>query len=202
METIHTKFNDSRIIDEIRKGEVVSFPTETVYGVGCIYDNNEAFEKLVKAKNRRPDKPFSLMLGNTKDITKYAYVDSYIQKLIDTFMPGEITLLLKPREGLFPWVTLGSKYIGVRVPDYKEVCSLINNVGKPMLVTSANMSGDPVCKDFNEVTKVFDGRISLIVEGLTRSSKPSTIIICDKDITLVREGSITFEEITKVWEEK
>jgi len=202
METIHTLFKDKKIKEEILKGEVVSFPTETVYGVGVIYDNEEAFEKLVKAKNRRPDKPFSLMLGNVEGIEKYAYVDQRVKKIINHFMPGEITLLLKPKEGLFPWVTLNSEYIGVRVPDYQEVCDLINSVGKPMLVTSANMSGEPVCKNFKEVCKVFDNRISLIVEGLTRSSKPSTIIICDKEISLVREGSISYKDILEIMEEE
>ena len=201
METKHTKFNDEEIKEKILSSEVIAFPTETVYGVGVIYDDEEAFERLVKAKERRPDKPFTLMLGNTKDIEKYAYVNEKIKKLINKYMPGEITLLLKPKEGLYPWVTLNSAYIGIRVPDYREVCEMINSLGKPMLVTSANMSGEPVCKNYKEVCEVFDKRISLIVDGKTRSSKPSTIVICDDEIKLIREGNISFEEIKNVWEE-
>jgi len=201
MKAKHCLFNDKLILEEIHKGNVVGFPTETVYGLGVIYNNEEAFERLVRAKDRRPDKPFTLMLGNVENVSKYAEINEKTEKIIKKYMPGEITLLLKPKAGLYPWVTLGSKYIGIRVPDYKEVCDLINSVGEPMLVTSANMSGEPVCKNFDEVCTVFDERIDLIVEGNTRSSRPSTIVICDEDVKLVREGNISFDEIKKTWEE-
>lgn len=202
MKTLYTVFDDIEVKNSALSGQVIAFPTETVYGLGVIYDSQEAFDRLVKVKNRAPDKPFTLMLGDISNISKYAKINSRIQKLIDRFMPGEITLLLKPVDGLYPWVTLNSEYIGIRVPDYKEVCSLINSLNKPMLVTSANISGEPVCKDFREVQDVFDERVSLIVEGLTRSSKPSTIILCDEDIKLIREGSISFDDIKKVWEDE
>lgn len=202
MKTEHILFDDNRLIDGILCGKVVSFPTETVYGLGVIYDSKEAFEKLVEVKNRRPDKPFTLMLGNTNDISRYALVNKKIERVISHFMPGEITILVKPKDHLYEWVTLNSKYIGIRVPDYEEVCMLINKIGKPLLVTSANMSGEPVLKNYEEVCGVFDDKISYIVKGETRSSKPSTIVICDEDLSLVREGNISFEEIKKVWEEE
>lgn len=199
METEHILFDNGKLISAILCGKVVSFPTETVYGLGVVYDSMEAFEKLVEVKKRQPDKPFTLMLGRIEDIEKYAYVNDKINRVISHFMPGEITILIKPRENLYEWVTLNSKYIGIRVPDYKEVCSLINEVGKPLLVTSANMSGDPILKNYEEVCDVFDGKVSYIVKGETRSSKPSTIVICDEDLSLVREGNISFEDIKKVW---
>ena len=194
-------FSSKEIVEHICNGEVVAFPTETVFGLGIIYDNEEAFEKLVEVKQRRPDKPFTLMLSDKSEINNYAITDSKIIRIIEKFMPGEITLLLRPKNNLYSWVTLNSKYIGIRVSGKKEVCDLIRNVGKPMLVTSANISSYPACCTFEETYQVFKDSIGYIVEGKTSSNKPSTIIVCDDTITLIREGSISFEEIKKIWEE-
>lgn len=201
METKILDFTSHLLIDEIRQGQVVSFPTETVYGLGVIFDLEDAFERLVKVKNRRPDKPFTLMLSSKEEVKQYGYVNDKIQKVINEFMPGEITLLIKPKENLFPWVTLNSKYIGIRVSGKKEVCQMIKEVGKPMLVTSANISSQPAAINFEETYKIFNGKIPTIVKGNTSSNTPSTIVICDDSLSLVREGNISFDQIIKVWEE-
>ena len=201
METKVVSFESDELIDSIATNNVVCFPTETVYGMGVIFDSEIAFNELVNVKQRKPDKPFTLMLDDPKKIEDYAYVDSRIKKLITKYMPGEITLLLKPKEGIYPWVKLDSKYIGIRVSGKKEVCKLINKVGKPMLVTSANISGEKVCENFDETYRVFQGKVPYIVKGEIISNTPSTIVICDDELTLIREGNIRFEEIKKVWEE-
>ena len=201
METKVVGFNSKELIEAITTNQVVCFPTETVYGMGVIYDSLDAFNELVKTKERKPDKPFTLMLDNPSLVKEYAYVNEKIEKLILKYMPGEITLLLRPKEDIYPWVKLDSKYVGIRVSGKEEVCTLISKVGKPMLVTSANISGQKVCEDFNETYGVFKGKVSYIVKGNTSSNTPSTIVICDEELILVREGSIKFEEIKKVWEE-
>ena len=202
METKILDFNNQELIEDIRNGEVVSFPTETVYGLGVIYDQEEAFERLVAVKNRRPDKPFTLMLDDPKNIDKYAVISEKTRRIVNKFMPGEITILVKPKANLYPWVTLGSKYIGIRVAGKQEVCDMINKVGKPLLVTSANISSFPCATNFEESYEVFNNKIPAIVKGETRSSTPSTIVICDEELTLVRLGSISFESIKEVWEEE
>lgn len=200
METEVLKFNDDKITDSLKRGEVVSFPTETVYGLGVIYNQEKAFEKLVQTKRRKPDQPFTLMLGNKKEIKKYASFSDKTEKIIDKFMPGEITILLRPKENLYPWVTLSSKYIGIRVPNSKDVCELINKVGEPLLVTSANISGEPVCQTFEEVYDKFNEKVAIIVEGKTDSKLPSTIVVCDEELVLIREGGIPFSIIKEEWE--
>ena len=202
MKTIVTNFIDSRLIELIKGNEVASFPTETVYGLGVIYDSEVAFNNLVDVKKRRPDKPFTLMLDDPKDIEKYAIISSKAKKIISNYMPGEITILVEPKKDLYPWVTLNSKYIGIRVPNSDDVRNLIKNVGKPMLVTSANISSEPVCENFKEVYNTFNDKVAIIVEGELSSNVPSTIVICGEQLTLVREGKIPFEEIKKVWEEE
>lgn len=201
MNTKIVSFKSKELVDSIRKGEVVAFPTETVYGLGCIASKEEAFEAMVSVKNRRPDKPFTLMLSDPKEIDQYAEVNDKTRKLVNEYMPGEITLLLKPKAHLPHWVTLNSKYLGVRVAGKEEVCDLIARVGEPMLVTSANISGQTSNADFEGTYHVFKDKIPYIVDGETKSAIPSTIVICDEDLTLVREGTIKFEDIKKTWEE-
>ena len=201
METKVVNFQNLELIKSLSSGEVACFPTETVYGLGVKYDSKESFDKLVGVKKRQPDKPFTLMLSSPDEVSNYAYVNSKIQKLIDKYMPGEITLLLRPKEDLYPWVSLNSKYIGIRVSGKKEVCQLIKEVGLPLLVSSANISTFDVVKDFNEAYEVFNGKVPYIVEGDVDSNTASTIVICEEKLTLIREGKIKFEDIKNVWEE-
>lgn len=202
MKTIVTNFIDYKLVEAINNHEVVSFPTETVYGLGVIYDSEDAFNNLVNVKNRRPDKPFTLMLDNKDDIEKYADVNDKTKKIINKYMPGEITILVKPKNDLYSWVTLNSKYIGIRVPNSDDVRDLIKRVGKPMLVTSANISSEPVCENFKEVYDTFNDKVAIIVKGELSGNVPSTIVICGDELILVREGKIPFVEIKKVWLEE
>lgn len=201
METRIYDFDDERVIQEIKNNNVVALPTETVYGLGVIYDSLEAFERLVKVKQRKPDKPFTLMLSCIEDIKNYAYFDENTYRVILKYMPGEITLLLKPKESLYCWVTLNSPYIGIRIAGLLKVGELIKKVGQPMLVTSANISSFPACVDFEQTYETFSSYIPAIIKGETTSSIPSTIVKCDEgSITLIRQGRIPFEEIKKTWE--
>lgn len=129
--------------DLLKQGEVVGFPTETVYGLGVVYDNPLAFSRLVKAKNRPENKPFTLMCGYLEDIKKVAVVDDRTERIIEKFMPGAITLLLEKKDGLPDWVTLGSPFVGVRISSHPLVLSVIRKVQKPLLVPSANLAGEP-----------------------------------------------------------
>lgn len=92
METKIVGFDAEELIEAIRKRKVVAFPTETVYGLGVIADSPRAYENLVEVKKRRPDKPFTLMLSSAEEIGKYAVIDEKTKRIIDEFMPGEITL--------------------------------------------------------------------------------------------------------------
>jgi len=183
--------------------DVLAFPTETVYGVGVVYDSKVAFERLVNLKRRSPDKPFAMMCRSLEEALKYIEVTPKAKKLMKHFLPGEITVLVKAKPELPAWVTLGTGVIGIRIPDSKFVKTLIKSVGKPLLVTSANKSGEPTTRYFEEVLKVFDGELKAIVEGKCESLIPTTIVDLSKDsLSLVREGPIPFDTIKKFWEEQ
>lgn len=186
----------NKAADLLKKGELVSFPTETVFGIGVVFDNEVAYKHLLEVKRRPPEKPFSLMISSRDDISKYAYVDNKTNKLINTFLPGQLTIILKAKENLPSWVVSKEGKIGIRVPDFMVANQLINLTGKPLLVPSANHAGDKPCSSSSEVLKVLDGEIAAVVEGESTSNVASTIVeITDKSINIIREGVISKEEI-------
>lgn len=185
-------------LDTIRNGGLIAFPTETVYGFGVIYDNKEAYDRLIEIKRRPPEKPFTLMLGNTKDIEKYAYIDERARKIIDKFLPGELTIILNGKENLPAWVISKEGNVGIRVPNSEFIQNFINDLGKPMLVPSANRSGEPPLNKAQEVASIFQNELDILVEGEANSKVPSTIVLIDSDVKILREGRITKEKILSV----
>ena len=194
-------FSDSRCIDFIKNEGVLAFPTETVFGLGVIYDSKKAFDRLCNLKNRVPDKPFTVMVSSKKDISIFVDLNEKMERLIDKFMPGEITILFPAKKDLFPWITLNHPTVGIRISASKEVRDLIDKVGKPLLVTSSNMAGEKAHVDVSDVIKIFGEKIPFIIDGNCLSNIPSTIVLINKDeIKLIRQGAISFEEIEKEWE--
>lgn len=185
----------NEICDVIQKGGIVAFPTETVYGVGIHFDDEEALERLMEAKNRDYSKAITLMVADKKDISQYAYISPQAQKMIDQFMPGMITLIFKKKESVRDSMTNGKSTIGIRIPDSEFVLSLLKKVG-PMLVTSANLSQHSNTTSTQEVLNQLDGRIDLVVDGKTSDNIASTVVDVSQDeIKILRAGKITKEQI-------
>lgn len=185
----------NEICDVIQKGGIVAFPTETVYGVGIHFDDEEALERLMEAKNRDYSKAITLMVADKADISQYAYISPQAQKMIDQFMPGMITLIFKKKESVRDSMTNGKSTIGIRIPDSEFVLSLLKKVG-PMLVTSANLSQHSNTTSTQEVLNQLDGRIDLVVDGKTSDNIASTVVDVSQDeIKILRAGKITKEQI-------
>ena len=187
------------LAEALKRDEVIAFPTETVYGLGVIYDSVKAREALIRAKQRPENKPFTLMIANRQDIDDFAYVYHAHRCLIEHFMPGPVTFIFKRLESVDPMITNGFDTIGIRLPDDAFVCSLIRKVGKPLLVPSANVSGRPACLNSEEVMRELGGRISYVVEGQCGSGQASTIVdLTQPESRIIRQGKITLEEIKEV----
>lgn len=178
------------------KHGVIAFPTETVMGFAVYYDDEAAYNKLNKVKRRPEDKPYTLMVKDIYEIDKYAYVDDKVRKIINKYMPGPITLLLKAKEGLPSWVTHNSGIIGIRMPSNEIGLALLKAVEKPLLVPSANRSGEKPALNSKEVELIFHDEIDYIVSGSADLAKPSTIVDLSKqEVKVVREGPISLQDI-------
>ena len=182
--------------------QVIAFPTETVMGLGVYFDDYNAYQLLNKIKCRPEDKPYTLMLGNVNDISKYAYGDNKAQKIINKFMPGSVTLLLKAKEVVPTYVTHNTGIIGVRVPDLKLINDFINYCNKPLLVPSANKSGEKPAINSLEVKNIFKDEVSYIFEGSAPGGVPSTIIdLTGEEVKILREGPVSRLDIENALKE-
>ena len=186
----------------LQNGGLIAFPTETVYGLGVIFDNEQSYERLINVKRRPPEKPFTLMCGSLDDIKKYAYVNELAQKLIDAFMPGQFTIILKAKENLPRWVVSKEGNVGIRISDDKFVQNLIIETGKPLLVPSANRSGENPCQTSNEVKDSLGNDLDAIIIGESVSNIPSTIVFVDDSVHIIRLGEISESDIKNVIKEK
>ena len=177
---------------------VIAVPTDTVYGLCARMNSKKARENLIEIKNRPENKAFPIMCNNIEQIKSIAKVDEKTEKIINSFMPGPITLILLKSENIPSFINEGSTEVGIRMATSKPLEELIKKVESPIFMTSANISGEPVCKTIKEIENVFPN-IDGILEGEISYGQASTIIDCTTDeIKIIRQGPIAFEEIEKI----
>lgn len=200
MDTIRFEEEDIDIVVELlMEGSVVAFPTDTVYGLGVVYDDEAALLALKKAKGRPETKPIPTMIGTIDQLEQVAVVSKSAKRLAEAFMPGAITLIMKKKEEVPGYVTNGLATIGVRMPDDEFVCALIEKCGKPLLVTSANKSGEETGINDEQVLSQLDGDIDAIVLGEAKGKLASTIIdVSTEEVKILRDGPITKAQIEAV----
>ena len=198
------QFNKQQINEAasiLKSGGLIAFPTETVFGFGVVFDNENSYKRLIDVKRRPPEKPFTLMCADVEDVEKYALTDDRSQKLIKRFMPGQFTIILDAKDVLPSYCVSKENKVGIRIPNDEFVRDLIRKTGKPLLVPSANKSGEPPINNSDEIVRQFENEIDGVIIGEAYSKVPSTIVLVDKDIQVIREGLITKEEIFKALEE-
>ncbi len=181
----------------LNEHQVIAFPTETVFGLGVFYDDYQAYNLLNKVKNRHEDKPYTMMLYDINEINKYADVDKKYLPIINKYMPGSLTILVKAKENVPNYVTHNTKIIGIRIPSNKEALDLLSFVKKPLLVPSANKADQKPALNDVEVKAIFGKEISVIIPGKAIGGQASTIIdLTGNEIKLIRKGPISLEELS------
>ena len=187
-------------VSALLSGKVVAFPTETVMGLGVVYNDRKAYDLLNHIKCRPEDKPYTMMVSQIEEIEKYAYVDERVRKVINHFMPGSLTILLKSKENVPDYVTHKSGVIGIRIPTNEEALELLKRVKVPLLVPSANKSGEKPALDSDEVRVIFTDELGGIIDEKAKGEIPSTIVDFSKNNpVLLRKGPITFENIVDIY---
>ncbi len=185
--------------DLLERGELVAFPTDTVYGVGTPVFNMQGIAGLYTAKLRDASKAIPILLSDPAELGQVtAGMSDFAMQLAQRFWPGPLTLVV-PRhpdlpEGLSPYPT-----IGVRMPNHPAALALLRLTG-PMAVTSANLSGQANACSAQEVLAQLGGRIALILDGgQTPGGAPSTVVDCSgAEPVILRTGPIKMEDIENV----
>lgn len=186
-----TEENIIRAGNLIRAGEIVAFPTETVYGLGADGLNFDACKKIYAAKGRPDNKPLTLHVASVAQIYELAEISSAAEKLIAEFLPGPLTLILPKK--------FSSKSVGIRFPANSVAQDLIKISGRPLAAPSANLSGQAAPKTAREVLENLGGRIPLILDGGECSLGISSTIL---DLTgapkILRRGQISAAALEKI----
>jgi len=178
----------------LKKKGIVAFPTDTVYGLACLFDDKEAIEKMKEAKNRPEEKSFPLMVASFSKMAEVAYIPEEYEELIKHFMPGAFTVILKKKDIIPDYSTGYKDTVAIRIPDDEFVISLLQECG-PLLVTSANISGKETGKNNEEVLEQLEGRIEAVVKGKALGKASTIVDLTGEDIKILRTGEITEEEI-------
>ena len=195
--TLRLYKEDSKLIVEILKdGGAVAIPTDTVYGL-AIRSGSKAYYDKLKAIKQRPDsKPFPLMVSSVDQLEKVVKMDGFTRHMVDHFMPGAITFIFEKRDDVFPY--LDQKSLGIRIADDPWVHKLIETLGEPIWLPSANKSNEPTATSSSEVLAQLDNEIEAVVLGESEKQTSSTVAdIRGGKITILREGPISLETLEK-----
>lgn len=184
----------------IRKGEIVIFPTETVYAIGTNGLDEDAIKNLYKIKQRSLEKPTSLLVSNmemvetlAKDITNLEY------KLMKTFFPGPLTIILKKKDIVPNILTGNTGTIGIRMPESEIARKLIAYANVPIAAPSANIANKPSGTNLKDILKDFQETVDYYIDGgESKIGLGSTIVKIENNVPVIlRQGSITKEQIYK-----
>ncbi|MFD1203793.1 L-threonylcarbamoyladenylate synthase [Sporosarcina contaminans] len=194
--------NYQQAVDILKSGEVVAFPTETVYGLGALATKREAVQKIYDAKGRPSDNPLIIHIGKKEDANLYAVdIPEAAQKLMDRFWPGPLTMVFHKRPGVIAEnATPGFETVGIRMPDHPVALQLLNMLDGPLAAPSANRSGKPSPTEAEHVYADLNGRIPMIVDGgQTGVGVESTVLdMTTEPPAILRPGGLTKEMIEKV----
>jgi L-threonylcarbamoyladenylate synthase len=184
-------------------GGIIAYPTDTVYGLGACFDNVQGIKRIYEVKNRPMNMPLPLLLADVSWIERVAFsIPEVAYQLIDSFLPGALTLVMKKADTIPDIISGEKKTVAVRIPDHFITIALINGVGKPLIGTSANLSGKPSALSAGEVYDQLGKRIDYILDGgVCPGGKESSIVDVTGNIpVLLREGAISKNDIEKVCE--
>lgn len=178
------------VIDILKKGGIIAYPTDTYYGIGCDIMNKRAIEKIYMIKQRDKNKPFSFICPDLKNISKYAKVSNFAYRNMKRLLPGPFTFILTGSKMVPKIMLTKRKTAGIRVPDNKIALALASHLGNPILSTSAS---GPDGKIFDHPSLLHDhfGKIiDVVIDGGPVPGLPSSVISLIDDIPeVIRYGA-------------
>ena len=201
MKTLRVKCDPNGIniaISTIKKGGIVVYPTDTVYGIGCDPYAQNAIKLIYQIKNRDHSKLFPILGLSIKELSEIAFFDERANKIAEKYWPGEITLVLKLKDGKLKQTLNLDEKIAVRVPNNACLLSILKEC-KLIVGTSANISGSESFRDPEECIRNISGYDLFVDGGIIPNKGESTVIEIDKEIRMLRQGNITEDDIRGIF---
>ena len=180
---------------KILKGELVIMPTDTTYGIVCDATNDMAVKKVYEVKRREYTKPLIILVSDEVMLTKYVKkISPLTKKLMTNYWPGPLSILFLKNEHLSKYVS-ANEYVAIRIPQDEALRKLIAHLNRPIVATSANISGDAVITIVNEISEELKKEIPTIVDGGNLTSVPSTLIKVEKEKITILRAELLAEKI-------
>ena len=187
--------NEKEIIETLKNGGVITYVTDTVWGLGCLPDNEKAVKKIYEIKKREPQKPLILMSNDVYHLLDYVEpLPKLACKLIKKYFPGALTLVVKKSKNTPDFITSGMNTVGIRVPDnevFKRICEIIP--GHVLATTSANLSHQPSAKSYEQAFENMNGLSDIVIEDYGHKCKGLESTVCavfGDDLKIFRQGEI------------
>lgn len=179
-----------QVVETLRQGGVIIYPTDTTYGIGCDIFNRKGVKKIFQIKQRDSRKPFSFICSDLAEISNYAQVSNFAFKIMKRHLPGPYTFVLEATKIVPDSLSTKQKTVGVRIPDNKICHAIVKELGHPLVTTSANVSGEETPQDPAEIDNVMGRMVDLVIDGGISLGEASTVIsLVDDQIEVLREGS-------------
>ena len=188
--------NEEKIVETLRNGGVIAYVTDTVWGLGCLPNNEKAVKKIYEIKKREAQKPLILMSNETYNLLEYVEpLSKTASLLIKKHFPGALTLVLNKTEKTPDYITSGMKTVGIRVPDnevFKRICEITPN--HVLATTSANLSHQPSAKSYEQALSNMKNLVDIIIPDYGHICKGLESTVCgvfDDNIRIFRQGAVT-----------
>jgi L-threonylcarbamoyladenylate synthase len=184
-----------RAADLLNSGETAAFSTDTVNGMGVLYDNEESIERIFELKKRDKGKPFSLFFYSKNQVFEFFRKSKLLERVIDSFLPGPLTIVSHPKRVLCS-LLVKDNMASFRIPKNAQILNLLKRLDRPMAVTSLNVSGEKIIDSeeeaFEKIKEIF------IYGSLKKGVKPSTVVrISNGRTEILREGVLSKEDFYK-----
>lgn len=196
---------DLNLIDEaaacIKKGGIIIYPTDTIYGIGCDTSNQSAVQRIFRIKRRDINKPILIITHSLREVEKLVKIfPQNAKKIANVFWPGPVTMVFEARENLFSSIVSREGKIAIRIPNNQFCLRLCEKCSAPIVSTSANISGKPENVDMNYIINTFGNIVDIIIDaGDLSGNLASTIVdISGEYPILIREGLISYDRIKSV----
>ena len=178
----------ARAVEVLRKGGVIAYPTDTVYGLGCDIFQKKAVEQIYLMKQMREDQPLAFVCADLSDISKYAQVDDRAYRVMRRLLPGPYCFILESTREVPKILMMKRKTVGIRVPDHPVAQALIKELGNPIVSTSATSRGETL-NDPADIDLAFP-QLDLILDAGYGLLEPSTVVdMTGGEPVIVREGT-------------
>lgn len=181
-----------RAVEVLKKGGVIVYPTDTVYGIGCSVFDKHAIERIYRIKRQDPQKPFSFICSDLSHISEYARVSNPAYRLMKHLIPGPYTFVLpSARLKQLPKSMVSKrKTVGIRVPANAICLAIVKELGHPILSASVTDRAGSVMNNPDEIRQMFENQVDLLVDGGIVLSEPSTVLdLTDDQPVVVRKGA-------------